>query len=208
MRNSIIIVVGLVAVGLTGGSGMTHNECELADWQAVGYEDGAQGRTSEIFKDYRENCAKHGMAPDFQAYQAGRRAGLAEYCQPTRGYNEGRRGAEYHGVCPANLEGEFLDNYFEGQALYELEYQVHSTAREIERRKARIKEIERELADMATDVFTRERSSEERAQQLVESKHLAEERVTLAKELKDLEKELLRHEEKLAAHQAQFARQH
>ena len=202
------VTAGLVAVGLTGCAGMSHNECELADWQAVGYEDGAQGRTSEIFRDYRENCAKHGMAPDFQAYQAGRQAGLAEYCQPTRGYNEGRRGVEYHGVCPADLEGEFLDSYFEGRTLYELEYHVHSTAREIERRKARIKEIERALTDMATDVLTKERTSEARAQQIVESKHLAEERVTLAKELKELEKELRRHEEKLAAHQQQLVTQH
>ena len=43
MRHWQIFTVGASLFSLIGCAGMSANECELADWQAVGYEDGVQG---------------------------------------------------------------------------------------------------------------------------------------------------------------------
>jgi len=187
---------------LAGCSGMSANECELADWQAVGYEDGVRGRSTDQFGNLRRNCAKHEVAPDFQAYQTGRAAGLREYCQPVRGFREGSRGANYVGVCPADLEAAFLDSYKEGRTLYELEYAVTSTSAQIKRRKSRMDEIEVELTGVMADALASDTSGDERAALLVKTKQLAEERVTLANEVDDLEDTLEQRQEELDAHRS------
>ena len=155
------LMIGVGATVLAGCAGMSQNECALADWQAVGFEDGSKGQGTAAFGARRQACAKHGVTPDFEAYRAGRRAGLEEYCQPRRGFSEGRRGAQYAGVCPASLEDDFLDGYTEGRTLYQLEYSVRNTERQIRHHEARIKEIDRELADIAAAVLVNETTSEE-----------------------------------------------
>jgi hypothetical protein len=183
---------------------MSANECELADWQAVGYEDGVQGRSSDNFGKYRKNCAKHEVAPDFAAYQSGRDAGLREYCQPTRGFREGSRGARYVGVCPADLEGEFLESYTDGRTLYELETAVRSATRQIEHRKSRMKDIESELAKIMATLLLNDTPGEERAALLVETKQLAEERVSLSDEVEQLQKQRYDSQQQLDEHRAQL----
>jgi hypothetical protein len=197
-----INTLGVCAAALlaAGCGGMSANECELADWRAVGYEDGSRGRTADGFGGYRRTCAKHGVSPDFETYQAGREAGLREYCQPARGFKEGARGVEYGGACPADLDADFLDSYYEGYTLFELESNVRSTARQIEQNKARMNAIERELTDKTAAVLTDTTTTEQRASLLVETKQLVEERLTLDKEVEALEEELRRRQEELAAH--------
>jgi hypothetical protein len=196
--------LSIAIVGLSGCAGMSQNECQLADWRAVGYEDGSRGQAPAAFGERRQACAKHGVTPDFQAYQAGRNDGLREYCQPARGFDEGRRGARYMGVCPGSLEQDFMGGYTEGRTLYQLESAVRSTTRQIKYHESRIKEIEKELADIAAAFLTDEMTGEERARLLVETKQLAEERVTLASDLDDLEHDLVHQQEELAAQQAQL----
>lgn len=199
-----MVAASLVLGALAGCAGMSQNECALADWRAVGYEDGARGKSTDAFGARRQACAKHGVTPDFSAYRSGRAQGLAEYCQPSRGFSEGRRGAQYTGVCPADLEDEFLDGYSEGRTLYQLEYTVRNTERQIRYNEGRIKEIDRELADIAARVLVEETTVEERAQMVIDTKELAGERVELASELDDLEHELIHQREELAAHEAQL----
>ena len=192
---------------LAGCAGMSANECELADWQAVGYEDGVQGRSSDRFGTYRKNCAKHEVAPDFQDYQSGREAGLREYCQPTRGFREGSRGAKYVGVCPADLEGEFLESYNDGRTLYELEYAVRSAQRQIDHRKSRMDDIESELAKIMASLLVEDIPGEERAELLVETKQLAEERMSLASEVENLQQQLYKSKAELEEHRAHLITQ-
>lgn len=207
MRHWKLFVVGAGLFSLIGCAGMSSNECELADWQAVGYEDGARGRSSDSFGSYRKNCAKHDVAPDFQAYQSGREAGLREYCQPSRGFNEGSRGAKYVGVCPTDLEGDFLDSYNDGRTLYQLEHAVTSTTRQIKHRKSRMNDVEGELTHKMAAILLDGTPGEERAALLVETKQLAEERIALANEVESLQQQLYQQEEDLAEHRAELMTQ-
>jgi hypothetical protein len=200
MRCWKILALGASLIVLSGCGGMSANECELADWRAVGYEDGVRGRTTDQFGTYRKNCAKHEVAPDFQAYQAGRDAGLQEYCQPEKGFREGARGAVYQGVCPADLENAFVAEYYDGRTLYELERAVNSTSRQIESRKARMDEIEKQLTGVMAGALSGDTTTEDRAQLLVETKQLAEERIELENEVEELEVQLRVRKEELAEH--------
>ena len=199
-----ILAVSAGLLALVGCGGMSANECELADWRAVGYEDGANGRSTDRFGSYRKRCAKHSVAPDFHAYQSGRDAGLREYCQPARGFREGARGAAYSGVCPADLENAFFASYNEGRTLYELESAVRTTSTQIKRRKTRMDEIEVELTDVMADALSSNTSGDERAALLVKTKQLAEERVTLSNEVDDLEVKLEQRREELEAYRGQM----
>lgn len=204
MRHWQILILNISVLSLTGCAGMSANECALADWRAVGYEDGAKGSSSDRFSRHRKSCAKHDVAPDFEAYQSGREAGLREYCQPERGFREGSRGAEYHGVCSGDLEAGFLDSYYDGRTLYDLEYAVNSTKRQIANNKSRMNRIETRLAEIVTAIAAEGTTGDERAALMVETKQLAEERVTLASEVEQLEAQLNQREDALAEHRAQL----
>jgi len=199
-----ILAVSAGLLALAGCGGMSANECELADWRAVGYEDGANGQSTDRFGSYRKRCAKHEVSPDFQAYKSGRNEGLREYCQPANGYREGTRGVRYVGVCPADLEPAFMASYQDGRELYQLESAVRTTSAQIKRRKTRMDEIEGELTGVMADALSNDTSGEERAALLVKTKQLAEERVTLGNEVDELEYKLERRREELEAFRAQM----
>ena len=83
-----IVLLGLLA---TGCASMDEDECRVADWRAIGYEDGASGRAASQLGERREACADHGVTPNFVAYRQGREEGLREYCTPAMGYRLGRK---------------------------------------------------------------------------------------------------------------------
>ena len=204
MRHWRTLLVGVGLSSLLGCTGMTSSECELADWQAVGFEDGSLGHSADMFSRHRKGCAKHEVAPDFTAYRLGREAGLREYCQPSRGFREGARGAEYLGVCPPTLEEAFFERYEEGRALYELEYAVRSTHQKLTHKQQRIKDIEIRLAEALAATLADGTPGEERARLLVETRQLTEERLALNREVERLERELRMREDQLSDHRAQM----
>jgi hypothetical protein len=111
---------------------MNRAECLTVDWQTVGYEDGAAGRSGDRIERHRKACAEHGVTPDLQAYQAGRDQGLREFCQPQNGYRLGERGGDYAGSCPADLADEFELAWRDGLELFQLRTRVARAANDIQ----------------------------------------------------------------------------
>ena len=102
------IVASIIFLALLGGcaGGLSKDECLYADWQAIGYEDGARGAPASAVSSHRQACAKKaGVTPDMTAYLTGRDEGLREYCKPSNGFAVGSRGARYYGVCTGPLCG-------------------------------------------------------------------------------------------------------
>ncbi|MET0809299.1 MAG: DUF2799 domain-containing protein [Pseudoxanthomonas sp.] len=87
-----LLLSALLILALSGCATMNKDECLTVDWRTVGYEDGVAGRSGDRIAQHRKACAKHGVAPDLDAYQSGRDQGLREYCQPDNGYQLGARG--------------------------------------------------------------------------------------------------------------------
>ncbi|UCG71626.1 MAG: DUF2799 domain-containing protein [Chromatiales bacterium] len=201
-----ILGLAVMVMVVQGCASMSGQECMVADWQAIGYEDGVRGSTADRIGNHRKACAKHGIAPDLKAYQTGREAGLREFCQPENGYNLGVRGASYSGVCPADLDVDFYAAYSDGKRLYSLRSSVSQVETQIRSKERRLNDIEDEVTQAGVRMISEESTPEERVALLTKTKHLAEEYGTLEEELDNLRIERAKRRQELSEYEATQAR--
>ncbi len=199
------LVLLAMAVAISGCATMNADQCAMSDWHAVGYEDGSRGYTSARFGQYSKACAKHGVAPDFQAYQVGRKEGLVEYCQPARGYNLGASGGAYHGVCDVAMEEEFLDAYRVGSQLYTLRSNVNRVNSQIASRESTIASNLDKIQEKEAALISVDTAMEDRVLILADLKRLAEEQGELEAEIDVLIAERADHEAALAEYETTVA---
>lgn len=99
---TVILFLSLILLG--GCAGLSKNECLTADWQIIGFEDGAAGRSASRIGEHRRDCAKHDVTPDKVAYDLGYEQGIRNYCSFGRGTNAGAAGESRLQVCPADSD--------------------------------------------------------------------------------------------------------
>jgi len=194
--------MALVFAGLGGCASMSGDECVTSDWAAIGYEDGARGYTSDRMSQRRKACAKHGVTPDFAAYQSGREQGLKEYCQPGRGFDVGSSGGRYSGVCSVELEADFLDAYNAGHHLYSLRTNVNRATSRINSKERELERIGDEMRKKEASLISKEATTEERVILLADLKDLSERTGQLEAEIKDLYQQRARYQVELENYQA------
>ena len=192
-------------MALSGCATMSEDECLMSDWNAIGYEDGSRGYTMEQFSNRRQACAKHGVTPDFRAYQAGRDEGLVSFCQPSRGYNLGVSGGAYRGVCDVALEEEFLDAYRVGQQLYGLRSNVQSANNDIYSKERELERVEDAIRSKEALLISDETTTEDRILLLADLKDLSERTGELEAEIQQLVADRARFETELAEYEATVA---
>lgn len=202
MKRMLIIAIAVI---MSGCATMNADQCAMSDWHAVGYEDGSRGYTSDRFGQYRKACAKHSVAPDFQAYQVGRKEGLVEFCQPSRGFNLGAAGGRYNGVCDVAMEEEFLDAYRVGSQLYTLRSNVNRANAGIASREQQIDENVKTIAAKQAALISAETTVEDRVLILADLKRLSEEQGELEAEIEQLIDERARHETELTDYETTVA---
>ena len=190
MNKSFRLAMGLTAtsmlVVIAGCASMSEEECITADWRTIGVEDGAKGRGSSAIGNHREACAKYGVTPDLEAYETGRKQGLVQFCRPSRGYEHGRRGRTYAGVCPSDVEPAFLAAYNDGRAYYELELAVQEAETEIDTLESQLKRTKKELDKGQSRLSNSELTSEERSRIQRNNEELIESIVELETEKSQL----------------------
>jgi hypothetical protein len=182
---------------------MSEQECLVSDWHAVGFEDGARGYPVEQIAQYRKSCADYGVAPDLAQYQAGRQSGLVEYCQPDRAFQIGSTGAGYRGVCPVELEAEFLPAYQAGKRLHTLESGVRTADSDIQRRERALERMDEKISAKEAALITSETTQQQRAELLADLKELSEKQGRYKAELRELYAEKARREDRLAAYRSE-----
>ncbi len=194
-----------VVLGLSGCASMSADECAMSDWRTIGFEDGAQGYTADRLGNHRKACAKHGVAPDFDAYQAGRSEGLREYCLPSRGFNIGADGGRYNGVCPGDMEPDFVDAFNAGHQLYNLKASVSSANYQIAAKRAELEHAEARITEAELALIARETTTEDRILLLAELKDLSERTGQLEAQIVELIEERATYEQQLAAYEETIA---
>ena len=199
-----IIAVAMAAL-LGGCASMSEDECLMSDWSAIGYEDGARGRTMEQFTRHRQACAKHGITPDFRAYQSGCNEGLVQYCQPSVGYNLGVAGGRYNGVCDAALEEEFLDAYRVGSQLHTLRSNVNNANGRIYAKERELDRIKDQIRSKEALLISDETTTEDRVLLLADLKDLSERTGELEAEIQQLIADRTRHEQELSNYERTVA---
>jgi hypothetical protein len=189
-RLALTVAVFAAMAALTGCSSMSEKECLSTDWRTVGYEDGVNGYSGDRIGRYRNMCSEHGVTPSLAEYQAGRNQGLQEFCKPANGFRVGAHGASYGGVCPAELDQSFVDAYQSGHQLYVLRSRVSSTQNEIYSMHNELDRIDSSLVSVGAQILDPAVTNDQRAQLLVDSKHMAERKGEIKARLPQLESEL------------------
>lgn len=204
MRNKL--AASLLAMAAAGCSGMSKEECLYADWRAIGYEDGAAGRPVSAVSSRRATCAKKaGVTVDMVSYQAGRGDGLRTYCQPSRAFSEGSRGAYYHGVCTGPEEFEFTAAYQAGHQLYALRQTVAGISSDIQRAHNDLDRVAHDIDHTQGALISPGVPVPERVQLLADLKNLSEEKGNIETALIALNRDHVRAQEDLRAYEAELA---
>jgi len=202
-RAGVLSLISLL--GLSGCASMSADECVTSDWHAIGYEDGARGYTADQLGNRRKACAKHGVTPDFESYQAGREQGLRQYCQPSRGFSLGAGGSRYNGVCPGDMEADFVDAYNSGHQLYTLRSRVNSATNQINAKKRELEKTHDKIRSAEAELISAETTIENRVLLLSDLKEFSERTGQLDAEIAGLIEERAISEQQLAAYQAVIA---
>ena len=193
------------AATLSACAGMSEQACLSTDWATVGFEDGTAGRPVSSIGGYRQACGKHGLAPDLNAYRSGHAEGVEIYCRSGNGFEVGRRGSVYQGVCPADLEADFLDAYNSGRHLFELESALRSVDSRIANNKREQENIKQELAAITAATISSETTTEERLLLVTRAAELGKRHGELSNENEELERERVVHERELLEYRETLA---
>lgn len=135
------LAVAALALVLSACETIPEAQCPKVDWYALGVEDGRAGYSAERLADHRKACDGVRVEPDERAWLEGRRAGLTEYCAPPRAIENGLAGRGYAGVCSDPRYGR----------LYRAARRVHDA-------RAKVAEIDRDLASARRDLASNEQS--------------------------------------------------
>jgi len=206
-RQTRLMMLMLAFTGIQGCASMSSEECLNSDWHAIGYEDGSRGYSADQFASKRKACAKHGITADFGAYQAGRREGLVEFCQPARGYHLGTSGGRYNGVCDVALEGPFLEAYRVGFQLYSLRSSVSDANSRIYSAESELERTRDDIRAKQASLISDETETEERVLLLADLKDLSQRVGELEAEIETLIAERARHELELRDYENTVAAQ-
>jgi hypothetical protein len=203
LRKALLALAGTSV--LAGCAGMSEQACLVSDWRAVGFEDGAVGRSVTNIGNYRQACSKHGVTPDLDAYRAGHAEGVEIYCRPNNGFEVGHSGATYQGVCPANLESAFLANYDSGRRLFELESALQRIDSQIASNARAQESIRAELTAIAASMISDATTAEERVLLVSRSAELGSKYAELSASTDALKQERVVHEQELRRYQETLA---
>ena len=162
----------------------------LADWRLIGYDDGAAGKSAPVVGEYSEDCAKHAVVPDLDAYRAGREEGLRQYCKADNAYRLGNAGRSLAAVCPVALEGEFRDAYNAGRKLYLARSAVNKTHSRLNSRKQSLSNLEENRAQKLAALIADGLKSDQRVMILYDLNALQKEMEDVEDEIVDLEYDL------------------
>ena len=141
-RYAIFMLV--IATVLSGCATLSKSECQVANWQAIGYTDGTQGRYPDYVMQHAKACGKIDILPDTKAWESGRQKGLTQYCTPANAYQLGTKGKTLNAVCPTHQLSTLTAAHEQGQDIYH-------TKKEIEKIKQQISEHQSALNKLLDD---------------------------------------------------------
>ena len=105
------IILCTLMLTLTACASMNKNECEVADWRALGYQQGVKGHSTARFDRDSKACAKHKIQADFNTYKQGHQEGLNNYCTFDTAQTLGGQGAPYNEQCTRTRYPAFGEGY-------------------------------------------------------------------------------------------------
>ncbi len=133
-------------VGVSACSTISEEECLAGNWEAIGFKDGASGRSPERLADYSKACTKYGASVDHKAWLKAYEQGLPRYCTYGNGYELGRSGSGYNQVCSGELAEGFAQGFQEGRVVYQMQRRYEQLLGRYNQVESYIYDVERRLS--------------------------------------------------------------
>lgn len=191
MRNILILLFPTVMVLSGCAKMMNENQCLVADWRTVGFEDGSQGRGEQWISKRSEACSEYGVTVDLDQYLFGREQGLETFCQPRRGFDMGMRGNVYENVCPRALETDFLIAYQDGRELNDRRSEVNQLEHAVSSAYGTLAALSDDITATTVALATApDMTNQERINYALDLKNMAEERGRIQASLPQMEADL------------------
>jgi len=170
---------------------MNENQCLVADWRTVGFEDGSQGRGEQWISKRSEACAEYGVTLDLDQYLFGREQGLENFCQPRRGFDMGIRGNRYENVCPRALETDFLVAYQDGRGLSDRRAHVNELEHSISSAYGALEALSDDITAVTVALATENNmTNQQRIDYALDLQNMSEERGRIQASLPQMEADL------------------
>jgi len=188
LRRLLSCTAALLAAVVTAGcsSGMGKDQCLMADWNMIGFEDGLQGWPTDRIGVHRVACAQHQVTPNLAAYMEGRQRGLQEFCQPKNGFRVGLRGAGYANVCSGPTEPAFVDSYRYGRQIHDARTELRQTQARLRGARDGLSYTEASMASVTTELVLPGVPTDRRAFLATELIRLTQERTELVARIDQL----------------------
>lgn len=112
---------------LVGCQTITPQQCSIADWYQVGYEDGTKGRDSLYVSNYSKPCSSANIIPNRVQWERGRQEGFKRFCTVPVAHSEGLSGNKFSSICPVDSTHTARYNaWYQGYQIFELKRQVRN----------------------------------------------------------------------------------
>lgn len=153
---SLLVMATLL---LSACATLSKQECQTADWQTIGYQDGKHGRDLDYILNHNKACGRINIVPNKTQWQQGREQGLKQYCTADNAFVLGKMGNRLNNVCPEMAQ---LQRYNEkGLTIYRLQQAIDSDTREREKLVEQYKKLRNgENLDLKTEKEARNYMSE------------------------------------------------
>jgi hypothetical protein len=124
---------------------LSEDQCRAGRWTDLGYQDAASGMSPDRVQDHQKYCSRFEITINRASYTAGWNKGLVAFCTPTKGYQTGLSGIEYHGLCPNDLKDKFLAKYEEGRRIYKIRNAYNNLENQMERENNEIADLQEKM---------------------------------------------------------------
>ena len=193
----LTLMLSVFALGfMQGCATLNQSECQAANWEIIGLEDGSAGRASSYLGQHRSACAEYGIAPDLNAYLKGHKQGLNQYCSYQGGYSLGERGSSFNSVCPGAEYPEFSRGYQRGKQAWGYISEIRQLSNSIQSHHNRLHDLERQIKYKEDVIVAEGTTLEQRRDLLEEVKLMSSEITEINNELPYLEDELIKVEQR------------
>lgn len=144
---ALVLAISALFMGWLGAGAASAQECDGANWRAIGYADAAErGSTEEGTSRVAEHAAC-GDRVDPYEYEAGFIDGLRAFCTPANGFAMARAGRTYSGFCHEDQADAFGRALTQGGQVAQIETRLA----EASERKETLFVRRRDLVDTARE---------------------------------------------------------
>lgn len=136
------LLIVSTALFIASCSSMSPKECQQANWNKVGFDDGSKGAYSEI-SSYEKSCKKAHISPNRTRYLQGYNRGALLFCTFKNGVKMGAENKMVSDICTkTGLEKPFNKGYKKGKKIYAKKQAIHKKEQKINDLDKQIKAVE------------------------------------------------------------------